>query len=639
MQLFRVVFLLLSAISLDTLTLTTQAENTWTKTTSGYWEEPFWSLGRLPAEGDTVSFYNEGYKALAVGSVTASNYPAALSMDRLIVQGSNNLLLLNWAGTAVPLRVATDFNLFSGAGLNSHASAIDAATFNNGGRAMFGDTAVANFGTANIGFAGPGELIISNATISSDRMLIGRTGSGTVNQYGGFNRVRSSQPREALVVDIAGFYNLRGGMVEAETMHVEGIASAVPKLTVSGGTLNVRGELGLEDGLLIEGGTVQAGILPLFWGGEVTQTGGKNTAGVISLGSGDNAQGRYLLSGGTLISTNLHAGPSMGSRGYFDQTGGAHTNKSMTVWGYDRTRQHHVSGWYTLGAGLLASEAIYVWGGSFYQGGGSNYVGNLALNYTGSYVLSNGLLQASNIIVTSSSAFYSDFRSVFYQGGGRTRIENELRVDQYSTFRIDGGTLTISNITVHGAFVALAAVTNSGKITLNGGALSLGGPPTHQFGTLGLSLGGGLRLPDAPATVRFKESRSVPWDSGAALVITNWSGSTDGGGADRVIFGSNAQGLSPAQLSQVRFRNPVGFAAGTYPAKILATGEIVPTKPEKIAYTRTLSELRLSWNGNYELWTATNISGPYTRVTGAVNSYTASLADPQRYFQLRPPSP
>src|SRR6185503_10955277 len=105
---------------------------------------------------------------------------------------------------------------------------------------------------------------------------------------------------------------------------------------------------------------------------------------------------------------------------------------------------------------------------------------------------------------------------------------------------------------------------------------------------------------------------SATWEPGATLVVTNWSGSTNGGGADRVIFGATAQGLSQAQLSQVRFENPAGFAAGTYPAKILATGEIVPMKPERIAYTRTAGQLRLLWNGNYELWTSTNVAGPYT---------------------------
>src|SRR5215207_1637455 len=107
MQRLRLLVGLLSAISLTVPTLVARAENTWTNSTSGYWEQPFWSLGRLPAAGDTVSFYNGGYKALAIGSVTASNYSGALSMDRLIVHGSNNLLLLNWAGLAVPLRVAT----------------------------------------------------------------------------------------------------------------------------------------------------------------------------------------------------------------------------------------------------------------------------------------------------------------------------------------------------------------------------------------------------------------------------------------------------------------------------------------------------------------------------------------------------
>jgi len=139
--------------------------------------------------------------------------------------------------------------------------------------------------------------------------------------------------------------------------------------------------------------------------------------------------------------------------------------------------------------------------------------------------------------------------------------------------------------------------------------------------------------------VRFKESRTVAWDSGATLVVTNWSGAASGGGAQRIIFGANAQGISQTQVRQVRFENPVGFARGSYPAKVLATGEVVPVQPEAITFGKSSSGLRLVWNGNYELFTATNVVGPYIRVNGASSPYTNSFGDRQRFFQLRSTSP
>src|SRR5437867_12075945 len=76
--------------------------NGWTKTTSGYWEEAYWSLGTLPSmQDDEIRFANEGWKALAIGGNTVANYPASLRIRNLTINApsnSANLLLLNYAG-------------------------------------------------------------------------------------------------------------------------------------------------------------------------------------------------------------------------------------------------------------------------------------------------------------------------------------------------------------------------------------------------------------------------------------------------------------------------------------------------------------------------------------------------------------
>src|SRR5438105_890918 len=81
------------------------AENTWTKTSSAYWEEPFWSAGHLPTFTDgPIMFTNAGWKALAIGSATTANYPDSLRLTNLTIDAppdSHNLLLLNWAGLSV----------------------------------------------------------------------------------------------------------------------------------------------------------------------------------------------------------------------------------------------------------------------------------------------------------------------------------------------------------------------------------------------------------------------------------------------------------------------------------------------------------------------------------------------------------
>src|SRR5688572_8818933 len=83
--------------------------NTWTKPTSGNWEDPSaWSLGVLPNSSQSVLITNSGWKAVAVNSSTPINFPNAMTVDSLTIRGAwdtFNTLLLNYAGTAVPLRV------------------------------------------------------------------------------------------------------------------------------------------------------------------------------------------------------------------------------------------------------------------------------------------------------------------------------------------------------------------------------------------------------------------------------------------------------------------------------------------------------------------------------------------------------
>jgi hypothetical protein len=75
--------------------------------------------------------------------------------------------------------------------------------------------------------------------------------------------------------------------------------------------------------------------------------------------------------------------------------------------------------------------------------------------------------------------------------------------------------------------------------------------------------------------VKFAASSGVSWTGFVILSVTSWSGLVAGGGPSQLFVGANASGLSSAQLSQIQFVNPLGLT-GTFAAKILATGEIVP---------------------------------------------------------------
>jgi hypothetical protein len=67
---------------------------------------------------------------------------------------------------------------------------------------------------------------------------------------------------------------------------------------------------------------------------------------------------------------------------------------------------------------------------------------------------------------------------------------------------------------------------------------------------------------------------------------------------------------------------------------MLPTGELVPAVPP-VAITRLSDRVILSWQGDYELVTATNVTGPYFPMFNVASPLTNMLIDPQRYFRLR----
>ena len=87
-------------------------------------------------------------------------------------------------------------------------------------------------------------------------------------------------------------------------------------------------------------------------------------------------------------------------------------------------------------------------------------------------------------------------------------------------------------------------------------------------------------LAGSSSILAFADSSASAWTGGTTLTIKGWDGSLAGGGAEQVLFGSSASGLTPAQVSQIFFLDPLGAPAGTYGASILSSGEVVPLVPE-----------------------------------------------------------
>lgn len=119
-----------------------------------------------------------------------------------------------------------------------------------------------------------------------------------------------------------------------------------------------------------------------------------------------------------------------------------------------------------------------------------------------------------------------------------------------------------------------APVTLAGG-TLNAGGFSQGAAATVGIGALTLTSTSVINLLNT-SVLHFADSSGAAWTASQILRIDNWSGSPTGGGTEQLIFGSTSTGLSTTQLGQIQFLDPAGFAAGTYGATILSTGEVVP---------------------------------------------------------------
>ncbi|MBS0660096.1 MAG: hypothetical protein JSR82_17795 [Verrucomicrobia bacterium] len=141
------------------------------------------------------------------------------------------------------------------------------------------------------------------------------------------------------------------------------------------------------------------------------------------------------------------------------------------------------------------------------------------------------------------------------------------------TFATGGFDETLGTLTVADASGTLG-VTNSAKAVLD--LRSLDGTSPHA------------------SKLRFANSAALTWTGG--LEVWNWTGSTQGGGGDQVLFGSDSTGLTGAQVNVIDFYSDGGL---TYlgRARLLPTGEIVPdvVTPSLAVEPQSGNTLKITW--------------------------------------------
>ena len=426
-----------------------------------------------------------------------------------------------------------------------------------GGTINAGEFAVVNTSFLSLGNNGPGLYNLTNGTLTVGTGYIGGSFTGQFNHFAGSNSV------SLLRVLGLGEYDLYDGSLSGP---VELYFGGLFKQT--GGTFN--GSLRMDGTYELQGGFftgAEMDVPPTGQDhGEVIQSGGTNQITGLALGAvGSDGYhtivggGYYTLSNGVLVTEGIALNPG----GKMTQAGGIVANHGPITIGHEVSITYDYDapgGLYELRNGLLLTDSIEIHN-AFTQADGTNQVaGEITITKTGqewaAYNLSGGWLTASKISVGGQ----------FYQSGGTNLVSALSVTNPNVSYFFGAGKLVVSNLNLAGG-----AFHHTGGTVVHRGVLTIGGglwdeqTAGQEFGPLQLVSGGTaiLSLPTNFCVIHFSDSSSLPWS--ARLSITNWSGSTNGGGMHQVIFGSNYFSLTGDQLGQVIFDHPTGLTSGGSP--------------------------------------------------------------------------
>ncbi|MCC6535271.1 MAG: PEP-CTERM sorting domain-containing protein [Burkholderiales bacterium] len=276
------------------------------------------------------------------------------------------------------------------------------------------------------------------------RTLVGHAGPGTFTQTGGLHVV-SGNLSIASASQAVGIYNLLAGDLTAPTVNVA--VGGIGTFNQSGGAHTVGSMLSLGVGgsararYNLSGGRLTSGILFVASGASASpaipgvsaifdQSGGENTvAATLHIGSGQFSSGTYLLSGGSLSTSNTAIGV-VGS-GLFRHSAGTHTVADRVYLGSTPG-----DGTYLLsGTGVLSAARLWVGhagAGLFEQSGGTASIAtdlHIGRNpdASGQYHLSGGALGADRTFVGSAVLGWAGV-GLFSQTGGTHTLTRTLTI-------------------------------------------------------------------------------------------------------------------------------------------------------------------------------------------------------------------
>ena len=175
-------------------------------------------------------------------------------------------------------------------------------------------------------------------------------------------------------------------------------------------------------------------------------------------------------------------------------------------------------------------------------------------NLLGALITVSGSLLADGVTFNSGTSLI-DFKGTTAQTLGNDFPASAMKISNSSA---SGLSLTASDKILDAINLELAGNLSSGGFN-------------EVMGTLTLTNTSVLNLASTSHNIAFANSSSASWDTSKGVTIKGWTGTAGTSGTNgRVFFGSDASGLTLAQLSQIAFD---GYSGAT----ILASGEVVPT--------------------------------------------------------------
>jgi hypothetical protein len=589
--------------------------NSWTAA-SGNWDNPpSWSLGVLPDSSQSIMITNSGWKAVAINPSTPVNFPNSMTVSSLTIQGATNTentLLLNYFGTAVPLTVLNGLTLQDGAQIVNFNSGLDV----QGGTFLITNSDViqdGGFVRATNVYISDSEYDLTNGTFECGHVSLGYPVSSHFNQYGG-----------SVIIT-----NFSMASYVVGTNYFNGYS-------LYGGTLDLPG------GMFLLG---EAGGMSYF------QSGGTNRTGQVTVEPDYGGWiGGFTLNGGLLADSGVQLMAGYETAMSIEQNGGFHViTNTLLIQGYDPHGEYSDPATYNLNGGTLSAGVLELDA----NGGDSVFVqqSNATTSAGTVYAHSGGYFLSHNTFITLASGTLrclnytnDDGQGSLNQTGGALVVSNLLNFGgsrnvggpkiYYGQFTFTGGTVTASNISITDWIIGDGSanrISNPGFFSLLDRLVISNA--VEQLGRFILASNATIDLAGSASKLSFANSSDETWDGSSTLVVSDWNGNPSGGGAEQLKFGSDQSGLTPAQLNQIQFQ----VGTNSYSAKILYTGEVVPNQviTPGVTYSKQGNNLVMSWPSGWSLESATNVAGPYSPVMGATSPYTNDMThDQQRFFRL-----